>query len=82
VANPRAVHVKARAVLRRLGHPDDNGHREYKDWHLEIRGGVAYVTIWHSGRMVFLSLSNAPVFHVPGSWEQYLDRLFQRTTGQ
>jgi hypothetical protein len=76
------VHLKARAVLRQFGHSDGDPHREYKDWHIEIRGGLAYISVWHSGQMVFLSLANVPVFHQPGPWEQYLDRLFQRTEGQ
>ncbi|MGI8826847.1 MAG: hypothetical protein ACR2JC_14625 [Chloroflexota bacterium] len=78
VGNPRAVHVKARAVLRALGHNAADVTREYKDWHIEIRSGAAYVTVWSSAGMVFMSLSSVPVFYRPGPWEQYLDLLFQR----
>ena len=79
MTNPRAVHVKARAVLRHFGHSDGEGRREYKDWHVDIRGGAGFVTVWHSARMVFLSMANVPVFYVPGPWEEYLEKLFQRT---
>lgn len=71
-----AVHIKARAVLRDRGHPDGDGQREYKDWHIEIRSGARYTSVWSSGRMVFLSMANIPVFYQGGQWEAYLDRLF------
>ena len=80
MSNPRSVHVKARAVLRQLGHTDGDHVREFKDWHIEVRAGASYISIWHSGEMVFLSMSNVPVYHRAGPWESYLDRLFQRTT--
>lgn len=78
VGSAQAVHVKARSVLRQLGHSEGEAHREYKDWHIELRSGLAYVSVWTSSGMVFLSLNGTPVFHRPGPWEQYLDRLFQR----
>ena len=65
-------------MVRRLGHTDGDTCREYKDWHIEIRSGLAYVTVWSSSSMVFLSLANTAVFYRPGPWEQYLDRLFHR----
>jgi hypothetical protein len=76
--NSNANYVKARSILRRLGYSDGDAHREYKDWHIEIRSGLAYVSIWTSRGMVFLSLGKTPVFYRPGPWEQYLDRLFHR----
>jgi len=76
--NSNATYVKARSILRRLGYSDGDAHREYKDWHIEIRSGLAYVSVWTSHGMVFLSLGKSPVFYRPGPWEQYLDRLFQR----
>ncbi|HLJ65969.1 MAG TPA: hypothetical protein VKX16_01250 [Chloroflexota bacterium] len=80
MASARSVQVKAKAILRQLGHSDGEPHREYKDWHIEIRGGTAFVTVWSSARMVFLSMADVPVFYVPGPWEQYLERLFQKTS--
>lgn len=73
-----SVGVKARAVLRRLGYTDSDVQREYKDWHIELRAGTAFVSIWHSGTMVYLSLGNHPVYYRSGPWEVYLDRLFHR----
>lgn len=78
VSNARSAHVKAKAVLRDLGHTDTDVVREYKDWHIEIRSGVNFISVWSSAGMVFLSLASVPVFYLPGPWEQYLDRLFQR----
>lgn len=78
MANPQAVLVKARSVLRSAGHSDGEHGREYKDWHIEIHGGLAYISIWTSAGMVFLSLSDIVVFHRQGPWEQYLDVLFQK----
>jgi hypothetical protein len=78
MANSRAVLVKTRAVLRAAGHSDGEHGREYKDWHIEIHGGLSYLSIWTSAGMVFLSLSDIVVFHRPGPWEQYLDLLFQK----
>lgn len=78
MANSGAVLVKARSVLRTAGHSDGEHGREYKDWHIDIRGGLAFVSIWTSAGMVFLSLSDVVVFHRPGPWEQYLDLLFQK----
>lgn len=72
--------VKARAVLREFGYTDGEYAREYKDWHIELRAGLAYVSVWYSGSMVFLAMGGIPVFHRPGPWEQYLDLLFQRTS--
>lgn len=79
MGNARAVLVKARAILRDRGHSDGETTREYADWHIEVRSGTAYVSIWWSGRLVFLAMSGIPVHHSPGPWEQYLDRLFHRT---
>jgi hypothetical protein len=73
-----ATYVKARSILRQLGYSERDAHREYKDWHIEIRSGLAYVSVWTSRGMVFLSLGSTPVFYRPGPWEQYLDRLFHR----
>lgn len=73
-----AISVKARAVVRELGHAETEPVREYKDWHIEIRGSASYVSVWTSAGMVFLSLSNIPVFFRPGPWEEYLNRLFHR----
>jgi hypothetical protein len=81
VGNPQAVHVKARAVLRHYGHSEADHNREYADWHIEIRSGSHFISIWYSATMVYLSLANVPVFYRPGPWEQYLDRLFSRTSG-
>lgn len=78
MGNPRAVQVKARAVLRQLGHTESEPYREYKDWHIEIRSGLNYVSVWTSAGLVFLSMGGVPVHYKPGPWEQYLDRLFQR----
>jgi hypothetical protein len=78
MSKDQALHVKAKAVLRELGHADGEPHREYKDWHIEIRGGLNFVSVWTSSGMVFLSLANKAVFHRPGPWEEYLDRLFHR----
>ncbi|HZS95044.1 MAG TPA: hypothetical protein VFA78_09620 [Chloroflexota bacterium] len=79
MTNPRAIHIKARAVVRELGHTDGDALREYEDYHIAVRAGGNYITIWASSRMVFLSMAGVPVYHLPGPWEQYLDRLFQRT---
>ena len=76
--NAAAVQVKAKAVLRGRGYNGDSV-REYCDWHIEIRAGLSYVSVWTSAGMVFLSMSDIPVYYRPGSWEQYLDLLFQRT---
>lgn len=73
------MHVKAKAVLRELGHSEGEPAREYKDWHIDVRSGQAWVSVWSSDGMVFLSLSNKPVFYQPGPWEQHLDRLFHRS---
>ena len=81
MGNPRAVYVKARAVVRQLGHSDGDPYREYKDWHMDIRAGTAYISIWASGAMVFLSMAGIPVFYQSGDWEDYLERLFQKTGG-
>jgi hypothetical protein len=78
VGNQQAVHVKAKSVLVRFGHSEGDTKREYTDWHIEIRGGLAYVSVWWSAQMVFLSMTNVPVFYQPGPWEQHLDRLFHR----
>ncbi|HEX6508726.1 MAG TPA: hypothetical protein VF221_13945 [Chloroflexota bacterium] len=67
-------------MARHLGYPDGELHREYKDWHIEVRSGSAFVSVWSSAGMVFLSMNNVPVFYRPGPWEQYLDRLFHRTS--
>jgi len=75
----QATMVKARAVLRSKGHATAEALREYKDWHIEIKSGSAYVSVWSSAGMVFLALSDMPVYYKPGPWEQYLDLLFQRT---
>jgi hypothetical protein len=79
MGNSKSVHVKAKAVVRDLGWSDGEPGREYKDWHIEIRQGSGYVSVWTSSGMVFLSLAGTPVYHRPGPWEQYLERLFQRT---
>lgn len=76
--NSKATYVKARSILRQLGYSDGDAHREYKDWHIEIRSGLAYVSVWTSAGMVFLCLGGTTVFYRPGLWEQYLDRLFHR----
>lgn len=81
MANSQAVLVKSRAVLHALGHSDGDRGREYKDWHIEIRGGLAFVSVWTSAGMVFLALSDTVVFHRVGPWEQYLDLLFQKRVG-
>lgn len=73
-----AVVRKARAILRERGYNDSDTVREYKDWHIEIRGGAQYVSIWSSAEMVFLALAGVPVYHRPGPWQAYLDRLFHR----
>lgn len=78
MGNPRAVHIKARSVLQARGYTEGEARREYKDYHIELRAGLAYVSIWSSAGMVFMSLSGIPVFYRPGPWEQYLDRLFHR----
>ena len=78
MGNPQAVQVKARSILRALGHSEGETHREYKDWHIELRSGLAYISVWSSAGIVFLSLNGTPVFHRPGPWEQYLELLFQR----
>jgi hypothetical protein len=78
VGNAQALHVKAKAVLRQLGHSEGEPHREYKDWHIDVRAGLSYVSIWWSARMVFLSLNGIPVYYRAGPWEQYLDLLFHR----
>lgn len=78
MGNPRSAHVKARAVLKQLGYSNGEAHREYKDWHIEIKSGLASLSVWSSAGMVFLSLNAIPVFHRPGPWEQYLDYLFHR----
>ena len=80
MGNPRAVQVKARSIVRDLGYSHGDVGREYQDWHIEVRSGLAYLSVWWSARMVFLSLANTPVFYHPGPWEQYLDRLFHRAT--
>lgn len=82
MGNSRAVQVKARAVLRHLGHSDGEPPREYSDWHIVVRGGTSYLSVWASAEMVFMSVANVPIYYRPGPWEQYLDRLFQRTAGQ
>lgn len=80
MGKPEAVHVKARAVIRRLGRADDvDLYREYADWHIEIRAGMSFISVWSSGGMVFMSLLNRPIYYHPGPWEDYLDRLFQKT---
>lgn len=76
MGNQSAILIKAKAVLRQRGHSDGEPRREYVDWHIEIRGGAGFVSVWASARMVFLSMANAPVYYHPGSWEQHLDRLF------
>lgn len=73
-----AIHLKARAVLLERGHSDGETLREYADWHIDVRSGANFISIWASGAMVFLSLAGVPVFHRAGPWEQYLDRLFHR----
>ena len=78
MTNPRSILVKANAVVRQLGHTEGEHIREYQDWHIEMRRGTSYVSIWWSGSMVFLALANVPVFHQSGPWEQYLDGLFNR----
>jgi hypothetical protein len=78
VTRPDAVLRKAKSVLRERGHNETDTIREYKDWHIEIRGGGHYVSVWSSAEMVFLSLAGVPVHHRPGPWEQYLDRLYHR----
>lgn len=79
MVNALAVQVKARAVLRQHGHSDNELHREYSDWHIVVRGGSSYISVWASAQMVFMSVANVPVYYRPGPWEQYLERLFQRT---
>jgi hypothetical protein len=78
VTGEMAVHVKARAVLRERGHTEGEVGREYADWHISIRGGASFVSIWWSGTMVFLSMANVPVYCRSGPWERHLDRLFHR----
>lgn len=78
MGNAHATYVKARSVLRRLGHAEGEHGREYKDWHIEIRSGLAYLSVWSSAGIVFLSLKDVPVYYRPGPWEQYVDQLFQR----
>lgn len=79
MSDARAVNVKARAVVRHLGHSEGDTSREYKDWHIEIRSGLRFTSVWSSSGMVFLAMVNVPVFYRPGPWEQYLDILFLRT---
>lgn len=78
MGNAQAILVKARAVLRSAGHSNGEHGREYQDWHIEIHGGLSFVSIWTSAGMVFLSLSDIPIFFRPGPWVQYVDLLFQR----
>ncbi len=78
MTRPDAILRKARSVLRERGHNETDTVREYQDWHIVIRAGGHYVSIWSSGEMVFLSLAGVPVYHRPGPWQQYLDRLFHR----
>jgi hypothetical protein len=78
VSNPKAVHIKARSVVRQLGYSESDTGREYRDWHIEVRSGLSFVSVWTSAGMVFLSLANIPVYYRPGPWEQYLDLLFRR----
>lgn len=79
MADARSVQVKARAVLRHLGHADEEIQRNYADWHLEVRGSRHWVSLYHFGRLVFFSLAGTPLLYHPGPWEEYLERLFQRT---
>jgi hypothetical protein len=79
MANAKSVLIKAKIVARELGHSDGEPGKEYKDWHIEVRQGTGYVSVWTSAGMVFLSMAETPVYYRPGPWEQYLDRLFQRT---
>jgi hypothetical protein len=79
VSNPRATLIKAKAVARTLGRSDGDPYREYRDWHIDVRAGASYVSVWASGKMVFLSMAGVPVYFEPGPWEQYLDRLFHRS---
>jgi hypothetical protein len=79
VADARSVQVKARAVLRGLGHAEGDVRREYADWHFEVRGSSSWVSLYSFGRLVFFSLAGTPLLYHPGPWEQYLERLFQRT---
>jgi hypothetical protein len=78
VTPEKAVHIKARAVLRERGHAEGETSREYTDWHIVIRGGANFISVWWSGAIVFLSMAGVPVYYRPGPWEQYLDRLFHR----
>jgi len=78
VSNANALLVKARAVARRLGHSDSEAQREYQDWHLTVRMGMSYVSVWNSSGIVFLSIAGTPVYHRAGPWEQYLELLFRR----
>ena len=79
MGNEKSVHIKARTVVRELGWSDGDPGREYKDWHIEIRNGPTYVSVWTSAGMVFLAMAGTPVYYRPGPWEQYLERLFQKT---
>lgn len=79
MANSRAVHIKARAILRQLGHAEAESRREYTDWHIDMRAGSSYISIWASGEIVFLSMAGVPVYYRPGPWEEYVERLFQKT---
>lgn len=79
MTDPRSLLVKARAVVRHLGHSDGEPYREYKDWHIEVRAGSLYVSVWASAEIVFLAMAGKPVYYRAGPWEEYLDRLFQRT---
>ena len=82
MANARAVQVKARAILRQLGHAEGDVEREFADWHLEVRGSSQWVSVYSFGRIVFFALAGTPLLYHPGPWEHYLERVFQRTRGR
>lgn len=78
MSNANALLVKARTVARRLGHTESEAQREYQDWHITVRMGMSFVSVWTSAGIVFLSIAGIPVYLRSGPWEQYLDLLFRR----
>ncbi|HZT97634.1 MAG TPA: hypothetical protein VFB34_12440 [Chloroflexota bacterium] len=69
------IYYKVRDVVRRRGHAESDSCRVFKDWHIELRVGSGHVSVWTSEGIVFLTMSEIPVHHTPGSWEDHLDRL-------
>ncbi len=69
------LYYKIRDVVRRRGHQESDACRVFKDWHLELRVGSGHVSVWTSEGIVFLTMSEKPVHHRPGQWEEHLSRL-------